>query len=108
MLLANTDEPNTYNLGRLATRSGQNSANRVGLAMQPRFGFRRVLGEVLRAQGRSQFGPPARREAQGHEKAGFEATDRMGVGQEVVVQLGLVDNRRVGIRQQHGAILPSS
>ena len=76
--------------------------------MRPRFGLRRFLSQVLRAQGRFEFGPAVGRETQGHEEAGFEATDRMVVGQQIVLQLGLVDDRRDGIWQQHRAILPSS
>lgn len=108
MQFADPHEPDAHHRRRLATRSGQNSPNRIGLAMRSRLGYLRILGEVLRAQSRPKLRPATGRKAQGREESCLETTNRMGLRQQVVLQLGLLDDRRVGIRQQHQTILPSS
>jgi hypothetical protein len=63
-----------------------------------------LLRQMLRPQGRLQFLPSLRREAEGAEEARLESPERMRGRQQLVAKLGCVDDGFVNVRQEHKAV----
>ena len=65
----------------------------------------RVAHEVLGPQRRLKFAPAVRLEPQGRKEPSLEPADRMTGGHEVAMQLDRIDDRAIGMREQHARIL---
>ena len=102
--LTRADKPHPDDCSRLAIWPCQDSPNRELLAASDAGCRLGRLCQVLRPQGRLQFLPSVRREAESGKEARLEASQRMLNREQVISQLRRIDYSFIGVRQEHEAV----